>query len=488
MSVDSTLWAGRALLSLMLVGCGPKAEPVVAPVPASTPAPVSAPAVAPPLATSEASPAAPSTTVAPETAASEAPGEAPWEGGASSNEPRLGDAVAMLTTRDAGRARSAIELLKPMSGEYPDVAAIPYNIGVAYHILNDETEARRAWLRATEVDPTFAKAWLNLGALSLSKGNAEAALSSFQAGIRQAPNDVDLRVAAISAQRALKRYPEAISEAKSALQVNSRAIELYNQLALVYIETGQIDLATFMCFKGLEAAEGAENNAQLQANFGTIYLKQGYVGDAVAAFDKALSLDQNQLTALQFLSAYHLDNRNYKAALPLLERTVGLLPNQAGARLNLGIALRGEGRFEEAIAAYNQALRIDPGNPEPHRNLAVLYGDYMKAYEQAISEIQAYRKNGGNQAGDLDAWIAQLQKDQSKETDRAAKKKKKEEDERKKREAAEAAAAAPVAPAPVEVAPVPLPIEVAPAPAPPAPESPAPAGGSDPNSPWGGPQ
>lgn len=478
-------WAGPSrglLLALALVGCGPKTAPTTSPLAEPT-------AVAPAPAPSAPMPAAPVPTPAatdpvpvadPAAAAPEAPTGAPWDESSAGNGQQLGDAVAMLTTRDPGRARSALELLKPMVSQYPDVAAIPYNMGVAYNILGDDTEARRSWLRATDVDPTFAKAWFNLGALSLGKGNADAALSSFQAGIRQAPTDVDLRVAAISAQRALKRYPEAVAEAKSALQMNSRAIELYNQLALVYLETGQLDLATFMCFKAMEAADGAEKNAQLQANFGTIFLKQGYEGDAVGAFNKALELDPNQLSALQFLSTYYMDNRNYKAAMPLLERIVAQVPLLAGPRINLGIALRGEGRLEEAVSAYNEALRLDPANPEPHRNLAVLYGDYMKAYEQAIGEVEAYRRNGGNQAGDLDAWIAQIKKDKEK----ADKRQKKEEDERRKRDAE----AAPPPPT-VIVEPVPAPAEVVPVPAPaPVPEGTPPAGGSDPNNPWGGQQ
>lgn len=470
----------RTVIVAALLGCGPKTTPVTSPLAETPTAPMpAAPVPAAPIPVETPSAVAEQSTD-PAPAAPEAPTGAPWDESSAGNGQQLGDAVAMLTTRDSGRARSALELLKPMTAQYPDVAAIPYNMGVAYNILGDETEARRSWLRATEIDPKFAKAWLNLGALSLGKGSADAALSSFQSGIRHAPTDIDLRVAAISAQRALKRYPEAVAEGKSALQMNSRAIELYNQLALVYLETGQIDLATFMCYKAMEAADGADKNAQLQANFGTIFLKQGYEGDAVGSFNKALDLDPNQLSALQFLSSYYLDNRNYKAAMPLLERIVSQVPLLAGPRINLGIALRGEGRYEESVAAYNEALRLDPGNAEPHRNLAVLYGDYLKSYDQAIAEIEAYRRNGGNQAGDLDAWIAQIKKDKEK----AEKRKKKAEDDRLKRDAESAPP-----PPTVIVEPVPAPTEVVPVPAPaPAPEVSPPTEGSDPNTPWGGQQ
>ncbi|GDX78629.1 hypothetical protein LBMAG42_04400 [Deltaproteobacteria bacterium] len=390
-------------------------------------------------------------------------------------EKSLSDAVAMLTTKDAGRAKQALELLKPLTSTYPDMVEIPYNIGVAQHILGDDTEARRAWLRATEVDSAFPKAWLNLGALSARRGQYEAALASFQAGIRHAPADVDLRVAAIDAQRQLKRYPDAVAEAKAALQVNSKAIEVYNELTSVYLETNQVDLARFMSYKALEVIEGADRNARLQANFGQIHLRDGFTGDAIVAFSTSLELDPNQRAALGYLSSYYLDNRNYRDAIPLLERIVALSPDKAGPRLNLGIAYRGEGRYEDAIRAYNDALRLEPSNAEAHKNLAVLYGDYLKSWDTALAEIEAYRRAGGGPVAELDAWAAQLRKDQDKSRKKQEKAVKEAEEARAKREAEEAAALLPP-PAPESAptpAPDPLP-EAAPAPVPEGSPAPAP--------------
>ncbi|MBM4366937.1 MAG: tetratricopeptide repeat protein, partial [Deltaproteobacteria bacterium] len=449
----------------------------------SAPPPSAAPAASTPVAPLPSAPAsstAPaatdSSTVPPassDPASAANPQGAAWDEPTGGADKQLSDAVAMLTTGDASRARGALDLLKPLTSQYPDRAEIPYNIGVAHNILGDDTEARRSWLRATEVDPAFARAWLNLAALSARKGQHEAALASLQAGIRQNPRDVDLRVAAIATQRQLRRYSEAVAEAKSALKVNSKAIEVYNQLALVYIDTGQTDLAKFMCYKAMEAVEGADQNAQLQTNFGQIYLKDGYPGDAISSFRKALEIDPNQLSSLQFLAGYYLDNRNYSDAIPLLERIVGLMPEAGGARTNLGIAYRGDGRYEDAIKAYNEALRLDPGSAEPHRNLAVLYSDYMKAYDAAINEVEAWRRYGGNSA-EADAWIAQIRKDQEK----AEKKRKKDEDARRKQAEEDAALAAPPQPAP-EPAPAPAP-EPTPAPGE---SSPVPEGS---DTPWGG--
>lgn len=479
---------------LLALACGPKTVPPAAPVSAPPPAEVvaAAPVVTAESAVAEAQPV---------WSADAAP--APAADASGSSIPALEDAVAMLTTGDEGRARTALETLKPLASQYPDLAEIPYNIGVAHKILKDDTEARRSWLRATEVDPTFAKAWLNLGALSAQRGQFEAALSTYQAGIRQAPTNVPLRIAAIDAHRALKRYPEAVAEAKAALLVDSRAIGIYNSLAAVYLANDQLDMARFMSLKALEVVQGAERNAELQANFGQIYLRTGYSGDALEAFRKALELDPKQPVALHYLSGYFLDNRNYDDAVPLLETQARLFPTQAGPQLSLGVAYRGQGRYEDAIKCYNEALRLDPAWAEPHRNLAVLYGDHLKSWDTAIASVEAYRRAGGGPPAELDAWVTALAKDK----DKALRQQRRDEAARKEREAAERAAEMGPEPTPApapapEVAPAPAP-EVAPeggvaptgtetpadplwqAPPAPAPEAPPPVEGST-ESPWGG--
>jgi tetratricopeptide (TPR) repeat protein len=485
-----------SIVALALAACGPKAPVTTVPVEGASAAPV-APVVAE---------AAPATPIAPAdvTAAPAAPVDAA-AGGASPSPTGLSedarrsfdDAVAMLTTADAGRAQRALEMLSPLAGQYPDIAALHYNIGVAHQVLGRDVDARRAWTRATEVDPTAARAWLNLGVLGVTEGRPDVALSQIQSGIRYAPSNVELRVVAIGVLRSLKRYDEAKKEARAALQINTRSVPIYNNLALVYLDTAEYDLAKFVLQKALADIEGAAQNAQLHAVLGEVYLRQSLPGDALSEFKKALDLDPMNLPALQFLANYHLDNRAWADAIALLERAAQGAPKDAGIRLSLGIAYRGEGRFDDAKRVYEDALRLDPRNPEPYRNLAVLYGDSMKSYDAAVDSIEKYRQAGGGTPAELDQWVSALRKEQKRIEDR-----KKREAKQREAEAAEAAAAAAAAaqlPAPVEVV-TPPPVEVvppAPAPVPaevvaPAPSTaptevvatPQPAPAADPNV-WG---
>ncbi|MDP2317275.1 MAG: tetratricopeptide repeat protein [Pseudomonadota bacterium] len=487
----------RLALLALLVGCVPKAGTTTAAV-SATPTPVeAAPAPAPVDApVTPASPVGATDPAALTGAAVEPPSAAESRPRAVARQ--VNEAAAMLTTGDQSRAQRALEVLQAQVTENPDVAAIHYNIGVAHQILGQEAEARRAWTRATEVDPTFAKAWLNLGVISMSAGRTDLALASFQAGSRYAPDSVDLRVATISGLRQLRRFDEAIAEAKAALGINSKAIPVYNELALVYLDTKQFDLARFTLQKAQNDIDGAKGNARLYAVLGEVYYRLDYSGDAVQSFQKALELDPYQLPALLYLAGYHMDNRSWTDATPLLERAAKIVPKDGGVQLNLGISYRGEGRFEDAKKAYLEALRLSPSNPEPHRNLGVLYGDYMKAYDAALQSIEDYRRAGGKPADEIDAWVASIKKEQKKVEDKRRRddeRLKREQDERKKEDEAAIVPAAPAPdqtpvtpPAPGQPAPVPAPSPDpggAPAPTPaPAPQ-PEPAGDGS-QDPWGG--
>lgn len=464
----ASLTTSPLLLVVLAAACVPKAAVStvgVEPTPSTTDRPAAPPGMSEPSAPGEPAPgtdpsATSGTAVAP-------PSDSTRK---SVVARKVNDAVSLLTSEDESRAKRALEILQSEVTENPDVAAIHYNLGVAHQRLGQESEARRAWTRATEVDPTFAKAWINLGVLSMAAGRADLALASFQAGTRYAPESVDLRVATISALRQLKRFDDAIAEAKAALAINSKAIPVYNELALVYLDTRQFDLARFTLQKAQNDIDGAKGNARLYAVLGEVYYRLDYTGDALLSFQKALELDPYQLPALLYLAGYYMDNRSWTDATPLLERAVRIAPKDGGVQLNLGISYRGEGRFEDAKRAYLEALRFSPADPEPYRNLGVLYGDYIKAYDSALQSIEDYRRAGGKPPEEIDAWVASIKKEQKRVED-----KRRRDDERAKNDEAERKR---------EDEPVPEPApEPAPTPAATPEPAPAPDGGA---APWGG--
>ena len=73
-------------------------------------------------------------------------------------------------------------------------------------------------------------------------------------------------------------------------------------------------------------------------------------------------LEPNRTDALNALSEWHLKREEWKEALPFLRSLVSELPQNASARLNLGLAAAHSGRVQEARTHLETFLRLDPGH------------------------------------------------------------------------------------------------------------------------------
>jgi Tfp pilus assembly protein PilF len=79
----------------------------------------------------------------------------------------------------------------------------------------------------------------------------------------------------------------------------------------------------------------------------------------------------------------YLDCGDYKKARVELERAVEIDPNDAEAQVALGVAARGEGKFDLARKSYERALDIEPDYPPALYNMGVLYMDFDKVPAKA---------------------------------------------------------------------------------------------------------
>ncbi len=85
--------------------------------------------------------------------------------------------------------------------------------------------------------------------------------------------------------------------------------------------------------------------------------------------------------------------KRYEEAIAAYDQAIRLNPNYALAYNNKGIALKNLKRHEEAIAASDQAIRIDPSYAPAYHNKGNALAD-LKRYEEAIAAYdQAIRLN-----------------------------------------------------------------------------------------------
>lgn len=384
-------------------------------------------------------------------------------------EDRVAKASELIESGSPADLEKAIQILETAANE--DTSGVArLDLGVAYQKRGDLSRAANQYQAVIATHPEKGDAWLYLASIQQIQGQKEQARSNIEQGMRNDPENVDLRVAKINLLREQGRTNDALEEAKAALKINAKSLGVYNAFGLCYLEQGDLTLARFIFQKAIQEIEGAEENAFLQTNLGWTYYLDENVPQATFHLKKALEIDANLLPAAVYLSKIYMEDHNYGDTVPLLENAARLDPNNAEIQLTLGVAYRGVNRLDDAEKAYRKALSLDPADPAPHFNLGVLIGDYRKDYDGAVNEFSQYIAGGGPERALAEQYIKDIQREKElseKRAAAAAEAKRREEERKKKEELTKQNEPKPgAAPAP------------APAPAPedqPAPDEPAPA-------------
>lgn len=112
------------------------------------------------------------------------------------------------------------------------------------------------------------------------------------------------------------------------------------------------------------------------ANLGLLYQRQNLIKEATEAFDKALSLQ----------------------------------PQSAQIYNSAGIFYRSVGRFDDAEAAYLNAIDKSSEYADPALNLAILYDLYLNQTRKAIQYYKRYLSLTKNKDETVGLWLADLQR------------------------------------------------------------------------------
>nr|WP_261790096.1 tetratricopeptide repeat protein [Synechococcus elongatus] len=130
-------------------------------------------------------------------------------------------------------------------------------------------------------------------------------------------------------------------------------------------------------------------------------------GDVDAAIDRYQAALQEPVDAIHKLGAWvnlsHLyrDRGQVGLAYDAARQAVAAAPSATVALTAWGLAARAISNYPEAIAAYQQALQLDPNDPSLYQNLgAVLFqvGQLEASYEAFRQAIAGYEQQGSPEA------------------------------------------------------------------------------------------
>jgi cellulose synthase operon protein C len=110
-----------------------------------------------------------------------------------------------------------------------------------------------------------------------------------------------------------------------------------------------------------------------QNNLGVVYYRRGMFDDAIAAFSRALALDERMRVARRNLEIAYGESGLLERRVADLERRLRESPDDIGVLVESGIAEKTAGHLDEAEVKFRRALSYDPDSSVLHFFLAEIF-------------------------------------------------------------------------------------------------------------------
>lgn len=226
---------------------------------------------------------------------------------------------------EAGYYDLALAMADSAANYEPALADIPFLKGRVYTSLRRVEDALAAYEKVLELDPAYPGVYMNLGNSAFLSGQPEQALSFY-------------------------RKEQARAEKENDDVVDSPAFLI--QLGRAFADTGKPDSARWALEKAIQADS---LNPTGYMWLGQVLEDEGEFEEALSYSRRGLDLQPANPNYGYVVGVQHLRNGDLQEAADLLEDVTGKLTTHYAAHYNLGQALLGLGKQEEAAYYLTRA-------------------------------------------------------------------------------------------------------------------------------------
>jgi tetratricopeptide (TPR) repeat protein len=248
--------------------------------------------------------------------------------------------MGLVLAQNGDDEKAAAEF-REASRVHPDYADAHANLG-AVLLLSDVEGAIAELEKAVSLDPTLIKAQFNLAEAygnSPSHGTAKQ-IEQLRKIISIAPEFARAHLALGKALLHDAKVNDAVGELRDATRLDPTSGEAHYQLGLALARSGQQEEAAAEVKKGreLSSADERNQNAELDVSEGRAAIQKGELQEAESKFRHAIKLQ----------------------------------PNSPVAQHLLGMTLEKEGNTEGAVAVYQKAVELNPGDMSARQSMSRL--------------------------------------------------------------------------------------------------------------------
>src|SRR2546427_2091588 len=262
---------------------------------------------------------------------------------------------------EAGQIDAALDQARLAVGKYPNSSTLYQLLGAALFKKGLNEDARTAFRRAVELDPSVPQNYYNLALVNLSDKQYARAVGPLETFLRLDPNNAEAHLLLGRAYHNLNRTGSAIEQFK-------KALTLAPQLPLAHYHLGYA------------------------------YQSQGNQKSALDEFKKEIELNPNFYDSYWLAGNIELERGKFEAAEDFYGKGIRLKPEGFQAHYGMGRARLAKKQVAAAETELRRALELKPDDVEAHYALARAYqqmGDKELARREfaVCAQINARRQN-----------------------------------------------------------------------------------------------
>src|SRR5258706_1091479 len=334
-------------------------------------------------------------------------------------------ATLLLATGDRKQIKTVIAELQPLVSKMPGNATLHFNLGRAYMASGDlqsSDQARIQFLEALKLEPRYVPARLALAESYLMRNESAKAVQAADEVISMDHTNLTARLIRVSGLINMRENVKAREEVNSAAKMYPKSNDVGFQLGkLNFIERRFPKAeADFMALMQANDPRGLHGIMESKVN-------QGQWPQAIKFADDQLRQAPDRDDYRLVLAKVYFRAGKYAELAAEYQKLIVKNPKSADLYIRLGEAKVTAGDAKGAVEAYQKAKEIDPADPVPSLDLAILYDNQgrrdeaRKCYEDALKirpddptalNNLAYLK--ADDGVDLDQALAYAQRAQNK--------------------------------------------------------------------------
>ena len=292
---------------------------------------------------------------------------------------------------DNNQFEAAVVPLRKFIVEEPNIAWAHFQLAYAYTALKRPDEARAEYERATTLDPKMSEAFLNLGILLTEKDPA-AAVAPLRRAVELLPAQSRPRFLLGLAQERSGDIPAATESYEAALRLDPRDVETVIHLGNLYVGLKRYADAESKFRAALEL--DPKSSPALLGLAQTLDAQKK--PEAAEAYRNYLAANPDNPAARSRLIHWLLDQKQYDAALAELDRSEAGKPPTLDSLRSRADILIAQKKWDDSIVTLRKAVALAPNDAQLHGGLGRVYmqkRDFPSAEKEIKAALQLDRNN-----------------------------------------------------------------------------------------------